>query len=130
MDTSSGNPYESPHEAARIGPVARPVQPPYAWSAILTFVACCYLNLLNGQVFTNAIVFLALLAISGLLWTRYVVLSRRTAKNRVGSLVLLLHLVIIIVFAAELPARHRFQQKFNRNVETWRQRARQHSRGI
>jgi threonine/homoserine efflux transporter RhtA len=85
----------------------------------------CFLLLLNGQVFTNTLVFLAFAAVSGMMWIRYVVRSRKDAGARLGVYVLLAHIVVLIAFAAGLPAKYHSQQEFNRKMNDAIERARQ-----
>jgi uncharacterized membrane protein YjjP (DUF1212 family) len=120
-----GNPYESPKSKSGVNAVARPLRPPYVWSVMLLFIGGCFLLLVNGQVFTNTLIFLGFGAVSGIMWIRYVVLASKSAGARLGLYVLLAHVVVLIAFAAGLPGKYRWQQEFNRKVNDAIERTRQ-----
>jgi hypothetical protein len=123
-EMADGNPYESPNNESGVNAVARPLRPPYVWSVILLFIGGCCLLLLNGQVFTNTLIFLGFVALSGMMWIRYVVRVSENAGRRLGAYVLLAHVVVLIAFAAGLPRKYRGQQEFNRRMNDVIERAR------
>ncbi len=107
-----GNRNDSPKSKTE----ARPLRPPYFWSAVLLSIGGCFLLLLNGQVFTNALIFLGFATASGLLWIRYVVRRGEDATSRFGERVLLAHFVVLIAVVVGLPEKYRWQTAFNRKV--------------
>jgi hypothetical protein len=111
----AANPYQSPesssHDVTDTG--ARPIRPPYMWSGILLVIGVCFLLLLNGQFFTNTLVFLGLVVLSTILWAPVLVRARQNDYRRLALYVIFGHLVLIVFFATGLPEYHRRQQRFN-----------------
>ena len=78
--------------------------------------------LLNGQIFTNALAWLACLTISAALWLPHMIAANNQTCRRLAMYVVLAHAVLIIAVAAGLPGRFQRQQQFNQTVEELRQR--------
>ena len=91
-------------------------RPPVVWTVVLVAPGVLALLLLNGQHFTNALVFVGCVTASGLLWFSYRSACARQSVER-GHLALLLHVVVIVAVAASLPARYQKQQTFNKAVD-------------
>ncbi len=122
---STDNPYQSPATAShnRIG-----LPPLIVWRSIvsgaLLFVGVCFLLQMNGQTFTNALIFLALCGISLLIWTSLLVApNHQLDRRRLAFYVILGHVALIVAIAPNLPGQYRFQQKFNAAMESSRQPA-------
>lgn len=123
-EMADGNPYESPNSETGSAAVGRPPRPLYAWTLFLLFVGGCFLLLMNGQVFTNTLVFLAFTATSAMMWTQYAFRSRQESSGRVDMYVLLAHVIVLIAFAIGLPGKYRWQQEFNTRANDAIERAR------
>jgi cell division protein FtsW (lipid II flippase) len=124
-EMADGNPYESPNCERGIEAIERPLRPPYVWSVILLFIGGCCLLLLNGQFFSNTLVFLGFTAVIAMIWIRYVVRSWKNTRTWLGIFLLLAHVVVMIAYAARLPADYRRQQEFNRKMNDAIERVRQ-----
>ena len=114
------NPYESPTAVASGGAVPRATKPPFVISIVLWVFGVFFLLLLNGQHFTNGLVFLGAIVVSGVLWTRYFVRSNN--RHRLATYALLFHLVIAVAVTTVLPKRYRRQQQFNNRINELRER--------
>jgi uncharacterized membrane protein len=77
------------------------------------FIGGCFLLLLNGQVFTNAIVFLGFAVTSSVLWLPIIFRSKHNDHRRIAAWIFLGHLAVMIAFATGLPDKYDWQQKFN-----------------
>lgn len=105
------NPYVAP-SSAESNTITGPSSPPRIFCGILWFVGTCFLLLLNGQPFTNRLVFLALVAVSAILWYRFK--CRAHAHNpNAGRFALLIHLILFVAIAATLPGAYTHQNNFN-----------------
>ncbi len=111
------NPYESPHCESGVKAVSCPAHPPYVASVILWLLGVFMLLLLNGQVFSNALVFLGLVAMSAIMWGRLLIRRNRSIQRRLAVCVLIAHFVVLFIVAIVLPSRFRQQQEHNRTVE-------------
>ena len=122
---SISNPYKSPAALpdSREEAAARRLRRPFAWTGFLLFVGVIFLLLLNGQVFTNGIVFLGCAVLSATLWVPHLFPSPRNEHARLAFYILLAHLVLIATFASSLPSRYRWQQGFNDTINELRERA-------
>lgn len=120
------NPYDPPlaKNDDAVPNVAASIRPPYPWTICLLIIGGFFLLLLNGQVFTNSLVFLACVVASGAFWLRFIVRAGQIDQQRLAFYALLIHAVFMIAFATGLPAKHRWQQGFNNNVRGAQQRAR------
>lgn len=111
------NPDQSPRAATDGGTAAntsnRQMRPPCAWSGVLLLVGAYFLLLLNGQVFTNTLVFVACMAGSAILWGPLLLRSRDEDHRRIALYVIFGHVILIILFASGLSELHRRQQEFN-----------------
>ena len=116
LDMTNDNPYDSPSSASGRNAVSPATRPPYVSTMILIFVGGCFLLLLNGQVFTNTLVFLGFIAVSGTIWMCHAIWSRQNTRTRFRLYVLLVHVVVLIAFTFDLPAKYRYQQEFNKRV--------------
>jgi hypothetical protein len=97
-------------------------RPPYLTTVLLLFMGCCFLLLLNGQVFTNALIFLGFGAVSGLLWCRLVLGTKHQGYQRLAFGVIVGHIVVMTALMIGLPAKYRWQQEFNNKVNELRVR--------
>jgi hypothetical protein len=113
------NPYE-PSETAtqRIATTPRPLRPPLVLSGVLLLIGACFLLLLNGQVFTNTLVFLGLCAASALLWIRFVSRSERNRLRRLAWYVVFGHIVLIVALVPGLRHKYAWQKGFNAKMES------------
>ena len=107
------NPYVAPSSAAESNAITDP--PPRLLSGILLFVGTCFLLLLNGQHFTNRLVFLGLVAVSAFLWYRFRSRARAHDPNA-GRFALLIHLILFLAFAVTLPDAYSRQSNFNNAI--------------
>lgn len=119
-----GNRHASPNSETGNPAVGRPPRPLYAWTLILLFVGGCFLLLLNGQVFTNTLVFIGFTATSAMMWMRYALRSRKESSGRLGMYVLLAHVIVLFVCVLGLPEKHHWQQEFNKRMNDALERAR------
>ena len=103
--------------AAKAGNMAQSPRRLIVFSSLLLFVGVVFLLLLNGQVFTNAVVFLGLCTISSLLWLPLRVPTPCKQYRRWEFYVLLGHLLVIIAFATGLRDRYHRQKTFNAAAE-------------
>ena len=115
---SEENPYASPTSAdteiAHHSPVILCVV-----TGILLLVGACFLLLMNGQHFTNRLIFLGFVSASGLLWLRFRVKSRSRDPNA-GRFALLIHLILLVAFAATLPDAYSRQSGFNNVINQFK----------
>jgi hypothetical protein len=84
-------------------------------STVLCVVGVCYYLLLDGQLFTNSLVFLACWTTSVVLWFPELWKERFGLSGRVMR-VLGFHLVAIIFVSLGLRHCYEFQKKFNERV--------------
>lgn len=108
------------HFASRISeteatqPVAKKrLRRPYGWSALLIFIGLLFLCLLNGQVFTNRIVFLGCVTASTLLWGCFINRSLAPDHERSARLIVIIHGLILGAFSSGLSDLYHWQQRFN-----------------
>lgn len=83
-------------------------------SCLLLFVGCLFLLLMNGQLFTNQLVFLGFCAASGLLWLG------PAREQRLAQWVIVVHAAVILATLIMLPGSYEFQKKFNAGSEAAR----------
>lgn len=88
------------------------LKPPRLLSGILLTVGTLFLLLLNGQHFTNRVIFVAFVASSAFLWFRFR-LSNASNDSVTGRIPLLIHVAVFVIFSATLPDAYRQQEKFN-----------------
>jgi hypothetical protein len=87
-------------------------------SSVLLLVGTGFFLLLDGQVFTNSLIFLGCWGASLAIW-----LSRRKKPRGIGTLfVILLHMAIIGLVLLCLPENYRWQQRFNQKRMDWGQK--------
>lgn len=115
------NPYSSP-PAIREASVASLPSAPRGISGGLLLVGALFLLLLNGQHFTNRLIFLGFVAASAFLWYRFRVRARSQAPNA-GRLALIVHLILLVAFAATLPDAYSRQSSFNNTIERLKMRS-------
>ncbi len=108
------NPYDAPASNSMAAAVLH--SPPRTFSSVLFVIGTLCFLLLNGQHFTNRMIFLAFVAASGLLWLRFH-LRNRTRDADAGRFALLVHVVVFLAVAATLPNAYERQQKFNNAVK-------------
>lgn len=110
------NPFESPN-ASPEGPTpeseSQLQRTPYVLTALLLSIGGCFLLLLNGQVFTNTLVFLACAAVSALLCLPTLLTPRSPDRRRLAFYVVIGHVAVILAIAVGLPGLHQKQQRFN-----------------
>lgn len=111
---------ENPYVASSITPVEvaitdRPSSP-RLFSGILLSVGTCFLLLLNGQHFTNRLIFLGFVAASAILWYQHRAHNHSRDANA-GRFALLMHVVLLVAFAASLPAAYSQQNVFNKAID-------------
>ena len=95
---------------------------PYRWTALLIFIGLFFLCLLDGQVFTNRLIFLGCVAASGALWIRFIKRSPDPGIQLGVFLVLMLHVLILSLFSNGLPDLYRWQKRFNDRSHDIKQR--------
>ncbi len=119
------NPYQSPDscstELAGVG-VERVSGPPYGRTVALLFIAGCFSLLLNGQVFTNALVCVGCLTLSSAFWIRFLQTRPNPTQWRRGLGILVVHWLLIIAALVALPDHHRRQKQFNHMINELKQR--------
>ena len=106
--------------AANAGNMAKSPRRSIVFSSLLLFIGVVFLLLLDGQVFTNALVFLGLCTISSVLWLPLRVPTACKQHRRWVFYVLLGHLLVIIAFATGLRDRYHRQKTFNAAAERLR----------
>lgn len=109
------NPYVAPSSTTTGTAIADPPTAPRVLTGILLFVGTCCLLLLNGQHFTNRLIFLACVACSGFLWYRFRACAHAHDPNA-GRFALLIHLILLVAFAATLPDAYSRQNNFNNAI--------------
>lgn len=126
------NPYEPNAPAVEAEAVeaeaindASPTRLPIVGSAVFLIAGCVFLLLLNGQVFTNTLIFLGFVATSGLVWLRFLGRPADKDSRRLAFIVIFAHLCVIVAFARDLPVKYRWQDKFNIRAAERRAGARQ-----
>ena len=120
---AADNPNESPTAAGSNQNVAVQPKPPFVFSIGLCIFGMLFLLLLNGQVFTNALVFLACVFLSGLLWVRLLVRSVVDERRHLALKAVILHLMVLVGFSTGLPKKYRWQQRFNNSVNELREKS-------
>ncbi|MFO0914068.1 MAG: hypothetical protein U0795_14005 [Pirellulales bacterium] len=86
-------------------------------------IGVVFLLLLNGQIFTNAVVFLCLCLMSCLLWISVGAQLPQRGDRRIVRYVVLGHIAIIVAVSLTLPGRYQWQAGFNARVEQLRDAA-------
>ncbi|MEM7316662.1 MAG: hypothetical protein AAF497_26310, partial [Planctomycetota bacterium] len=110
------NPYVAPSAPAAETEIIDQPSPPRLLTGILLFVGTCFLLLLNGQHFTNRLIFLGFVAASALLWYRH--RGRNRSRNpNAGRFALLIHVILLVAFAATLPDAYSRQNGFNNAIK-------------
>lgn len=106
------NPYVAPSKTA----LKDEPSPPRLLTAALLFVGTYFLLLLNGQHFTNRLIFLGFVTASAFLWYRY--RSRvHSRDSNTGRFALVIHLILLVAFAATLPDAYSRQDDFNKAIK-------------
>ena len=110
---ADSNPYSAPSALSdETVDAVIDLSPPRLVSCILLFVGTCFLLLLNGQHFTNAVFVLAFVLASAGLWMRF--RARAKAKTpTAGKSALMIHAILFFAFAATLPNAYTKQRNFN-----------------
>ena len=106
------NPYVAPTTTGIETTITDQPSPPRLLTGILLFVGTCFLLLLNGQHFTNRLIFLGFVAVSAFLWYRHRARNHSRDPNA-GRFALLIHLILLVAFAATLPDAYSRQNGFN-----------------
>ena len=96
-------------------------RPPYTLSGVLLLIGICNLLLLNGQFFTNTVVFLAFVTLSAITWLPVLLRSKVEDHRRIALYVLFAHAVVVLFFATGLPDDYRRQHEFNKRRDGLRQ---------
>src|SRR4029453_5762450 len=118
---SGDNPYKSPAHAPHDSVVAAPdMRGRTAISFVLIVVGFLVLLLQNGQIFTSALVFLALSAMSLMVWVS--VLISRVDWRRFAVFIIGAHLILMLSCEFSLPDGFAFQRRFNLKMEQIRQK--------
>ncbi len=89
-------------------------------SALLLVVGTLVLNVLNGQTYSNAIVFLAFCVASSAPWVPLAFQSQHRPRRALAVCILIGHLILLAIVAQSLPRRAEFQRTFNENVQKLR----------
>jgi hypothetical protein len=100
---------------------AQGLQKESVWTVILLGIGGCFLLLLNGQVFTNTLIFLGFALASSSTWLRAAIRSQQSRNQRLAFYVLFGHVFFIIVFAADMPDKYHWQQRFNEKTRDARE---------
>lgn len=106
------NPYVAPASPTLNDESTGSSSPPSVLSGILLFIGMCFLLLLNGQQFTNRLIFLGFVSASGFLWFRHRARNHSCDPNA-GRFAIAIHLILLIAFAATLPDAYSRQNDFN-----------------
>ncbi|HUE72513.1 MAG TPA: hypothetical protein VMP01_16635 [Pirellulaceae bacterium] len=85
-------------------------------SCLLVLIGSIFLLLMNGQLFTNRLIFLGFCGASALLWL-WPALSR---EQRLARWIIGVHLVVMLATLVLLPASYEFQKEFNSKMEKLR----------
>ena len=109
-------PYVAPSTPAAEAEIIDQPSPPRLLTGILLFVGTIFLLLLNGQHFTNRLIFLGFVVASALLWYQHRARTRSRDPNA-GRFALLIHLILLIAFAATLPDAYSRQNGFNNAIK-------------
>ena len=109
------NPYSSPSTTGVTSVILDP-SAPRAISGGLLFAGTLFLLLMNGQHFTNRVIFLGFVAASTFLWYRFRVRAR-SQNPKAGRFALIVHLILLAAFAATLPDAYSQQTSFNKAIE-------------
>ena len=96
-------------------PVPRVPMSRLVMSSLLLFIGGMSLLLLNGQVFTNSLVFLGLCMLSGLIWLPLAV--RRRPWHLLGCCVVAVHVAILLGVLCYLPSAYKFERAFDAKME-------------
>jgi len=107
------NPYDAPEPTSMA--TAALLSPPRIVSSVFFVIGTLCLLLLNGQHFTNSMVFLAFVTASGFLWLRFL-LRNRSRDPDAGRFAVLVHVVVFFAVAATLPNAYERQKKFNNAI--------------
>ena len=119
---NDSNPYRSPRVSPDGAAGAPPrVAPRFVLTGVLLTVGVAFLLLLNGQVFTNALVFLGFCTASLVAWIPLVVRSENRGQRRLAFYVIVFHVVLVLGTAPSLPRRYEWQKSFNAKIESFRQ---------
>ena len=105
------NPYSSPSTTGEASIALIPSAPRTITGGLL-FAGTLFLLLMNGQHFTNRIIFLGFVAASAFLWYRFRVRAR-SQNPKAGRFALIAHLILLVAFAATLPSAYSKQAGFN-----------------
>ncbi len=85
---------------------------------VLIVIGVGFLLLLNGQIFTNRLLFISCWTTSLILGLRATKTSNQTTLGRIFSLVLIqLQVLLIALTTLTLPKAYRFERNFNQHVE-------------
>ncbi len=118
---NANNPYRSPEASANGAPGApRRVVLRFALTALLLMVGVGFLWLLNGQVFTNALIFLGFCTASLVVWIPLAVSSPDRGRRPLALLVIGVHVGLMLGIASSLPGRYEWQKEFNAKSESFR----------
>jgi hypothetical protein len=124
MRDETTNPYESPAAPVPPGiakvPAARRQLFGTLTSSLLVLIGTGFALLLNGQVFTNSLVFLGCCAASLAIW-----LSKPKPRGTGTLFVILLHVALIGLAILCLPGNYQWQKNFNRKRTEPRHRTQQ-----
>ena len=110
------NPYESPSRSVET-PAARGTWQPVlciASSLVLLLAGLSTLLLLNGQFFTNSVIALVLITLSGLLWLG---LAYDNRWKRLAMWILLIHVILVVGLLPGFGERYAAQKEFNESAE-------------
>ena len=104
------NPYASPSAESSDGAKEKhPPTIPYVWTLLLFVVGGSFLGLMNGQVFSNGLIFLAFVAASAYLWLRH---RNRVEDSKLqgrAAFIVLLHVVFMVLLVGGVAAIKLFQ---------------------
>jgi hypothetical protein len=123
---TSVNPHASPKATtSKFWKTPPPTRLAFLVSGILLAFGVFFLLLLDGQVFTNTLVFLWLCTASCLVWVGMLPVLRGKDRERLATYVILAHVVLIAAFSLTLPAKSAWQRGFNNRARETREPTRQ-----
>jgi len=94
-----------------------PLRPTVVSSAVVLLVGTFFLLQLDGQVYTNVLIFLVCAVVIAGLWTRFHYRTNSPLKRKIAYAVVGLHGLVILIGIMALPHNYDYQQGFNKTME-------------